>query len=260
MSHDVIQREAMEVSGQALIDISRDLPALYAACKRRVREVARDGYPTASLGGGSPANIVDENGVPMPPLSDPVGELATEPPESNPALAAFNQAKALERQAAATAKRAEREAEQARTLLILAVATPKEDPESEKPADALDWCSVCVRVSKEGSKVMSPTTSVVAIHAGENPKARCTECEAWAMDAAGDPTMPRERPSILVLMGETGKRIFDKDINEAVELLRCQRAWISDDADHEHECQFTSDPHPTLHACRWCEDTVRRKQ
>jgi hypothetical protein len=35
----------------------------------------RDGYPTSSLGGGSPSNEVDEDGIPLPPRSDPVAAI-----------------------------------------------------------------------------------------------------------------------------------------------------------------------------------------
>lgn len=38
----------------------------------------RDGYRTNSLGAGAPQSVVDENGAPMPPLSDPCGEVAAD--------------------------------------------------------------------------------------------------------------------------------------------------------------------------------------
>lgn len=43
---------------------------------RRAKERTRDGYPTSSMGGeGGPGSVLDDQGVPMPPLNDPVGEL-----------------------------------------------------------------------------------------------------------------------------------------------------------------------------------------
>lgn len=37
----------------------------------------RDGFKGSSFGGGAPASVKDDEGVPMPPLSDPTGELAS---------------------------------------------------------------------------------------------------------------------------------------------------------------------------------------
>lgn len=42
-----------------------------------MRAATRDGYRTSSRPGGAPASVLDERGDPMPPLSDPTGELAT---------------------------------------------------------------------------------------------------------------------------------------------------------------------------------------
>jgi hypothetical protein len=45
----------------------------------------RDGYPTRSMGGdGGPASVLDDRGVPMPPLNDPVGELVVAGPQAEP--------------------------------------------------------------------------------------------------------------------------------------------------------------------------------
>lgn len=38
----------------------------------------RDGWRTRSFGGGAPSSVLDDQGVPMPPLSDPVGEVAAD--------------------------------------------------------------------------------------------------------------------------------------------------------------------------------------
>ena len=38
----------------------------------------RDGYRTRSMGGGQPQSVLDEEGNPIPPLSDPVGELVVD--------------------------------------------------------------------------------------------------------------------------------------------------------------------------------------
>lgn len=38
----------------------------------------RDGFKSSSRPGGTPSSVLDDEGVPMPPLSDPTGELATE--------------------------------------------------------------------------------------------------------------------------------------------------------------------------------------
>lgn len=41
----------------------------------RARREARDGYPTSTMSGpGGPATVLDDEGVPMAPLNDPVGE------------------------------------------------------------------------------------------------------------------------------------------------------------------------------------------
>lgn len=44
-----------------------------------VSAARRDGFRSRSMGGGAPASVVDDEGVPMPPLSDPVGEVAADP-------------------------------------------------------------------------------------------------------------------------------------------------------------------------------------
>jgi len=257
---DVKHREPLEVSGQALIDACRDLPSAFAACRRLVSETTKDGYPTSSLNTGGPASVLDDQGVPMPPLSDPVGELATEPVEANPALNAYRRAKALERRAIATAKRAEREADEALSLLRRATAAPKDEPEAETDDTDL-WCSICIKVSKpDGTKVMNPTASAREIHKGEQPKARCSECDDWAVLACGDPVMPKERPPALILLKEHNGKLTTADVDGALEEARCKRSWPTAGADHSHECRFTKEPAHVAHACRWCDELIEAKR
>lgn len=60
-----------------LADTARRLQEEGPELMRRAQIAVRDGYPTSSLGGGGgPSSILDDDGTPMPPLNDPVGELA----------------------------------------------------------------------------------------------------------------------------------------------------------------------------------------
>lgn len=43
-----------------------------------IRAATRDGYPLRSMGDHSAASVLDDHGDPMPPLSDPTGELAVQ--------------------------------------------------------------------------------------------------------------------------------------------------------------------------------------
>lgn len=43
--------------------------------------VRRDGYPTRSMNRSAPGNVLDDEGIPMPPRSDPVGELVVDQDE-----------------------------------------------------------------------------------------------------------------------------------------------------------------------------------
>lgn len=51
-----------------------DLHRLPAAINR-ARAWAADGYPRSSLGGNQPGTVLDDQGYPMPPRTDPTGEL-----------------------------------------------------------------------------------------------------------------------------------------------------------------------------------------
>lgn len=200
-----------EKSAATLTAIGTELPGLAEACRRVWVETRADGYPTSSLGGGSPTSIVDENGVSMPPLNDPVGELATERPEANRAKAALTQARTLIRSA-------EKQAEQARAILIAAVHPPTE-VDVETPSDPHEWCSVCVRVTRfDGQrkvKILNPTISIESVR-GEPPRARCSDCLGWAKMAASDPLYPRERPAALIIGRAEGRRLTTRDVEQAV--------------------------------------------
>jgi len=58
-------------------DLLDHIEQLTARARRQHRELRarqvldRDGYPTASMGGGTPTSEVDEDGTPLPPRSDP---------------------------------------------------------------------------------------------------------------------------------------------------------------------------------------------
>lgn len=58
-------------------EVARRTPPL-AEALRLLSLSARDGWRTSTRPGGTPTSIVDDEGVPMPPMSDPTGELATE--------------------------------------------------------------------------------------------------------------------------------------------------------------------------------------
>lgn len=282
--------DELEKAAAVLVSTGRELPGLFRDCRRAWSETRPDGYPTSSRNEGTgPTNVTHEfvekcprcdgaGTVPrlgeltcsfckgagttsellsVPMHSDPVGEAAVQPVEANPAASAYRQARALLRTA-------EKAAAQAHGLLTKATTLPPELPADEQPIDASLWCAVCIKVAKKDdggkpSKVLNPLYSISTVHPGEQPKDRCEDCEAWAREARDDPTMPRERPASLILMRERGERIFDRDILAAVEAARCPRRWVTDDSDHEHECQMATDRHTTTHACRWCEETKGQK-
>jgi hypothetical protein len=61
-----------------LVVTARRLQAEGPGLLRRAKEPIRDGFPTSSLGRGRPSSVIDDEGIPMPPLNDPVGELAVD--------------------------------------------------------------------------------------------------------------------------------------------------------------------------------------
>lgn len=57
--------------GEMASALKADGPALF----RRVKEEAR-GWPSSRRGEGGPSSVLDDEGVPMPPVADPTGEAA----------------------------------------------------------------------------------------------------------------------------------------------------------------------------------------
>lgn len=93
--------ELLRVAREALDDLSdgvlwpkdgknRDrLPMTAGGLLRVSRLPERDGYPTSSLGDGTgPSSVLDDEGKPMPPVNDPVGELVMTPPKNLARMAA----------------------------------------------------------------------------------------------------------------------------------------------------------------------------
>lgn len=74
--HDVLAKIA---------DLAELLEAEEPILRARLRSDMGDGFPPRSLGGGgSPTSIIDDDGVPIPQHSDPVGELVVRDPEITP--------------------------------------------------------------------------------------------------------------------------------------------------------------------------------
>lgn len=85
-----------------LADFAKDLTQLVndAVHEHRIltglerNETEARGYPTSSMRAGSPSTTVDDEGVPMPALSDPTGEAAIRPHLGNEAARRRNQLEA----------------------------------------------------------------------------------------------------------------------------------------------------------------------
>lgn len=154
------------------------LPLTAAGLLRVSRLPERDGYPTSSLGdGGGPASIVDENGDPMPPLNDPVGELVINPPKNLARMTARAVVGAVE---AAVS-------ELQRAVGHLLDATPP------APSNADPGCKSCATIG-----IWSP------MHKAE----RCTWCYAWQREHRADP------PEVILRAHHDGKRITTRMVAE----------------------------------------------
>lgn len=124
---------------QHLTERSADLPAIERSIRARATLDRADGYPTNSgFDRGAPTNDCDEDGVPLPPRSDPVGRLVTDREEHDTEL---ETALATAWTALQTALRSVEEVHAA----FDSTQPPVKPDEERTPADDI-WCTSCMRV------------------------------------------------------------------------------------------------------------------
>lgn len=154
---------------------------------RRAQQPTRDGFPTSTRGDGSgPSSVLDDQGNPMPPVADPVGELVITTSIDHVRVAAVNVVRYL--QGAAGDLRA--------AVGALANAQPpplRDDPELEEL-----WCTNHLQ-----HHMFEPRMAT-------GPKASNELCR-WCYDFRGIHNFPPDK-RLLELRAE-GRRITPQQID-----------------------------------------------
>lgn len=155
---------------------------------RRSRHGTRDGFPTSSglRQSGGPATVLDEEDKPMPPLSDPVGELVVSEPMADPV-----------RRSASVVVRNLKGAVGQLNGAVSALAQALPPPAFDEPA-----CVVHARVLDGQGR---PTFVTV-----EEGRTRCGWCHDWWLANGEDP------PPAVVRAHDEGRRMTTKLVAELV--------------------------------------------
>lgn len=221
---------------QIAIDLVAGLPLEYAKVLTLHSELGTDGFPTASMGGGSgPSSIThtftepdgSEVELSVAQHSDRVGELVTDQidnPDHEPWTAALNQGGATLTRTSSTVKDLLVDLESARGAL-LAVQKPR--PEKIDEGLGIGFCFNCGRYESDGLQILNHTFRVGPEIDGSPTRPRCRHCYNWTRSAllirAGthptepqDEAWPLEQPGALVLIRDAGKRVYDPDVASAV--------------------------------------------
>ena len=218
-----------------IIDLADDLPTLearVAQARADARAWARDTLRSPNLDGSRPASIVDDQGIPMPPINDPTGEHVATMLSRDPTSDRHGRALTTARRAVLEARRA---LDAARGALIAALAT--RDEQDAAGDLGLAWCHNCARhedrdLHREGAVLVEGRSrgGVVMVDTwrvgpdtgdGTPKRARCRACYEWTVEAveiragrvpppawwgAAEGAWPLERPRLLVLLSAAAER------------------------------------------------------
>lgn len=169
----------------------RNLTASEVVNRARQRR-ARDGYPRRSLAGGRPASVVDERGVPMPPLADPVGELVVAEDETDPVRDQAHKVLRHLHRAAGELSAAVGAVHKVAKMMGAQTATPPDEI----------WCRSHLRFG-----MFEPV-------AATGRDGRCDWCYRFWLAEGADPPQP------LLDRRAQGKKILARDIDEALKRPR----------------------------------------